>query len=207
MVVLPRSFYARGAEAVAKDLLGCILVRRLPDGTRCRARIVETEAYIGEHDLASHARAGKTRRTGTMYGPPGHAYIYLIYGIHHMLNIVCGEEGDPQAVLIRAGEPLDGWDARLSGPGLVASALGLQRAHDGADLLKGDLTVHKGTPPPAARIARGPRVGVAYAGTWAAEHLRFADLGSPAVSRPPLPAPASAIDALSRQARVGRPRG
>jgi DNA-3-methyladenine glycosylase len=195
---LPRSFYKRGAVEVARGLLGCVLVRRLPGGTVRRARIVETEAYVGEHDLASHARAGRTARTATMYGPPGHAYVYLVYGIHHMLNVVCAEHGDPQAVLVRAAEPLDGWDARLGGPGLVAAALRLDRSDDGADLTKGALTIEAGTPP--ARVGVGPRVGVAYAGSWAAEHLRFADLGSPHVSRPP-------IDALSRGKPVVRPRG
>jgi DNA-3-methyladenine glycosylase len=195
---LPRSFYARGAVEVARALLGCVLVRRLPGGTVRRARIVETEAYVGEHDLASHARAGRTARTGTMYGPPGHAYVYLIYGVHHLLNVVCAEHGDPQAVLVRAAEPLDGWDARLGGPGLLAAGLRLDRSHDGADLTKGPLTIEAGPAP--KRVGVGPRVGVAYAGAWAHEHLRFADLGSPHVSRPP-------IDALSRRAKVAGPRG
>ncbi|HEX2065230.1 MAG TPA: DNA-3-methyladenine glycosylase [Candidatus Thermoplasmatota archaeon] len=198
MAPLPRSIYARGAAEVAPALLGCILVRRLPDGTVRRARIVETEAYVGEHDLASHARAGRTPRTGVMYGPPGHAYVYFVYGVHHMLNVVCAAPGDPQAVLVRAAEPLDGWDARMSGPGLVALALQLDRSHSGDDLAEGPLTIEPGPPP--RRIGTGPRVGVAYAGPWAHRRLRFADADSPHVSRP-------AIDALSRRGRVAPPRG
>jgi DNA-3-methyladenine glycosylase len=198
VAVLPRSFYARGAVEVARDLLGCVLVRRLPDGTVRRARIMETEAYLGEHDLASHARAGRTPRTATMYGAPGHAYVYFVYGVHHMLNVVCAERGDPQAVLVRAAEPLGGWHARLGGPGLLAAALQLDRSHDGADLTRGALTLHAGPPP--QRIGMGPRVGVAFAGEWAARPLRFADLDSPHVSRP-------AIDGLSRRGPVGGPRG
>jgi DNA-3-methyladenine glycosylase len=198
VAALPRSFYGRGAAEVARALLGCVLVRRFPDGSVRCARIVETEAYVGEHDRASHARAGRTPRTGTMYGPPGHAYVYFVYGVHHMLNVVCAPHGDPQAVLVRAAEPLDGWGARLSGPGLLAAALGLDRSHDGADLTEGPLTIEPGPPP--RRIGLGPRVGVAYAGEWAACHLRFADLDSPHVSRP-------AIDGLSRRPPVDGPRG
>ncbi|MFL5312628.1 MAG: DNA-3-methyladenine glycosylase, partial [Myxococcales bacterium] len=102
---LPRSFFARNALAVAPDLVGCVLVRRSPDGLRA-GRIVETEAYVGEYDLACHARAGRTSRTDVMYGEPGHAYVYLIYGVHPMLNAVTSPEGEASAVLIRAAEPL-----------------------------------------------------------------------------------------------------
>lgn len=153
---------------------------------------------MGEHDLASHARAGRTARNASMYGPPGRAYVYFVYGVHHMLNVVCAEHGDPQAVLLRAAEPLDGWEARLSGPGLLAAALRLDRSHDGGDLAQGPLTLEKGPPP--RRIGAGPRVGVAYAGPWAHRRLRFADRDSPHVSRP-------AIDALSRRGKVAGGRG
>src|SRR4051812_5363563 len=102
---LPRSFYERDAALVAPDLLGKILVHRV-NRKLLRARIVETEAYVGEHDLACHAAKGRTKRTEIMYGPPGHAYIYFIYGMYDMLNIVCAKEGNAQAVLIRAAEPL-----------------------------------------------------------------------------------------------------
>jgi len=102
---LPRSFFDRNAAQVAPELIGCLLVRR--DGARVRlARIVETEAYVGEHDLACHAKAGRTARTDPMYGEPGRAYVYFVYGIHYCLNAVCGPGGAPNAVLLRAAAPL-----------------------------------------------------------------------------------------------------
>src|SRR5688572_1576351 len=103
---LPRSFYQRGAIELAPALLGTTLVRRW-EGDELRMRIVETEAYVGPHDLACHAAKGRTKRTEVMFGAPGHAYVYLIYGMYQMLNIVAAGVGDAQAVLIRAGEPLD----------------------------------------------------------------------------------------------------
>src|SRR4051794_5131904 len=113
---LPRNFYARDAETVAKELLGKILVHVI-GGKKLRARIVETEAYVGPHDLACHAAKGRTARTEVMFGEAGHAYVYFIYGMYDMLNIVTGDVDDAQAVLIRAAEPLDAWDEDLSGPG------------------------------------------------------------------------------------------
>src|SRR3954463_473244 len=111
-----RAFYERSAITVAKQLLGKVLVRRLNDRL-LTGMIVETEAYVGPHDLACHASKGRTKRTEIMFGRSGHAYVYLIYGMYPMLNIVSGEPGEPQAVLVRAAEPLDGWHANLSGPG------------------------------------------------------------------------------------------
>src|SRR3954454_24204485 len=116
MAKLRRSFFSRPAIDLAPALIGKILVRRWR-GTELRARIVETEAYVGEHDLACHAAKGRTGRTEGMYGEAGHAYVYFIYGMYDMLNIVCAEKGNAQALLIRAAEPLDGWEADLSGPG------------------------------------------------------------------------------------------
>ncbi len=113
---LDSAFFHRPALELARDLLGTILVRRYRGKTR-RARIVETEAYVGSHDLACHASRGRTKRTEVMFGPGGHAYVFLIYGIHEMFNVVAGEFGDPQAVLIRAAVPLDGWEADMRGPG------------------------------------------------------------------------------------------
>src|SRR5438309_11559413 len=113
---LGRAFYERPAIDIARDLLGKILVHRVGKRT-LRARIVETEAYVGAHDLPCHASKGRTRRTEVMFGPGGHAYVYLIYGMYEMFNIVASVEEDAQAVLIRAAEPMDGWDANLSGPG------------------------------------------------------------------------------------------
>jgi DNA-3-methyladenine glycosylase len=196
VAALPRPFYARGAEAVARDLLGCVLARRLSDGGVHRARIVETEAYVGPHDLASHSSKGRTARNASMWGPGGRAYVYLVYGMHHCLNVVTGPEGHGEAVLLRAAEPLDGWEARLSGPGLLAKAFGVSRADDGADLVSGPLTLHAGAPP--GRIASDRRIGVDYAGDWAHAPLRFLDVASAHVSRPP------GTDALSRPTPIGR---
>src|SRR5258706_7626447 len=119
---LPHAFYNRPAIDVARDLIGKILVRRVR-GKEFRARIVETEAYIGTHDLACHASKGRTARTEVMFGPAGHAYVYFIYGMYDMLNIVASNVDDAQAVLVRAAEPLDDWKAGLSGPGKLAPAL------------------------------------------------------------------------------------
>src|SRR5438105_2486042 len=134
---LGRSFYDRDAIHLAPELIGKILVRRIGRKVR-RARIVETEAYIGEHDLACHASKGRTNRTDVMFGAPGRAYVYFIYGMHHMLNIVAAGEGNAQAVLIRAAEPLDDWEINLTGPGRLARGFELSRAHNGVDLMSGN---------------------------------------------------------------------
>ena len=168
--LLPRSFYARDAAAVARELLGKVLEGDVA-GTLRRARITETEAYLGPHDAASHSRHGPTARNRSMFGPPGRAYVYFIYGVHHCLNVVTGAPGSGSAVLVRAAEPLDGWDARLAGPGLLARAYGLTRAHDGTDLVRGPLRIRDGPAP--ASVLTTPRIGVAYAGAWAARPLRF----------------------------------
>ena len=185
---LPRTFYDRNALKVAPALVGCVLARRDRDGW-ILGRIVETEAYVGEHDLACHSRAGRTARTEVMYGEPGHAYVYLIYGIHQMLNCVCGPGSEANAVLIRAVEPLPDsapWlHPTARGPGNVCKAFGIERAQNRADLCdpEGSLIVlpRMGRP----RIVSGPRIGVDYAGKWAAEPLRFCDLKSAHLSRPP----------------------
>jgi DNA-3-methyladenine glycosylase len=194
------AFFARDALLVARDLVGAYLVvarptfrRKIPSGAPgeiarrqgIRAvRIVETEAYRGPTDGASHARAGLTRRTRSLFGPPGHAYVFLIYGMHDCFNVVCLSEGTGHAVLIRAGEPTLGIEAeeRTDGPGRVARALGLSREDDGRDLTGPELFVA----PRLARvkIARGPRVGVAYAGAIAEKPWRFYDAKSRHVSRP-----------------------
>jgi len=162
------AFYARDTVVVARDLLGRILVH----GER-RGRIVETEAYVGEHDLACHASKGRTPRTAVMFGPPGRAYVYLIYGMHHCFNVVTEPEGHACAVLIRGLAPLDGETLAGHGPGRLCRALGIDRRLDGHDLTEPPLTLRPGTPIAARRIARGPRIGVDYAGAWAAAPLRF----------------------------------
>lgn len=176
---LPREVYARDADVLARRLLGCRLEVRGADGVRT-ARIVETEAYLGEADLASHASRGRTRRTESMYGPPGSAYVYLVYGLHRLFNVVAAERDDPQAVLIRAVEPLDFTD-RTHGPGLLSRALGIELDDDRSDLTTGRIRVLDGAGP--ARIAIGPRIGVDYAGAWAGAPLRFGDADSPQLSK------------------------
>jgi DNA-3-methyladenine glycosylase len=180
---LPREFFARDAATVATELVGCALVHGRRAGT-----IVETEAYVGPHDLACHARFGPTARTSVMFGPAAVSYVYLCYGVHDMFNIVTGPDGDGQAVLVRAIAPLRGLpadDAAIGrGPGKVTRALAIDRSHDRRDLTRGALYVAAGGAAPPA-IARGPRVGVDYAGAWASEPLRFWWRDHPAVSRSP----------------------
>jgi DNA-3-methyladenine glycosylase len=180
---LPRAFYQRDTVAVARDLLGKHLVH-VVEGTARIGRIVEVEAYLGPHDLAAHSSKGPTARNRSMFGPPGHAYVYLIYGLHFCMNVVTGAPGHGAAVLLRALEPVCNVDARTQGPGLLCKALGIDRRLDGRDLLGDTLYL---TQPPVAerfRIARRPRVGVDYAGAWARRLLRFYITGNPYVSRP-----------------------
>jgi DNA-3-methyladenine glycosylase len=177
---LPATFFAGPAATVARRLIGCALVHRDRAGV-----IVETEAYLGPQDLASHARFGPTARTQVMFGPGGVSYVYLCYGIHQMFNIVTGGDGEGQAVLIRAIAPYLGLpdDPLIGrGPGKVTQALELDRRHDRKDLSHGPLFVAAALVPP--RIARGPRIGVAYAGAWAERPLRFWWRDHAAVSRP-----------------------
>jgi DNA-3-methyladenine glycosylase len=188
MDALPRSFFDRNALKVAPALVGCILARRVPGGLLL-GRVVETEAYIGEHDLACHARAGRTVRTDPMYGEPGHAYVYLIYGIHQMLNCVCGPGSAANAVLLRAVEPvpesLPWLHPSGTGPGNLCKAFGVERRHNRDDLCDKGAELFIGpriAKPP--KLLRGPRVGVDYAGVWAKEPLRFADSRSKHVSKP-----------------------
>src|SRR5579863_5669946 len=177
---LQRGFYAQPARDVAVQLLGAHLVRRLPNGLRVEGRIVETEAYVGPEDLACHAAKGRTARTEVMFGPPGHAYVYLVYGMHHCFNIVTDPEGHAAAVLVRALEPMEGIDGSTRGPGLLCRALGIDRSLNGADLCGGEIWVERGRAP--RRVAASPRIGVDYAGRWARRRLRFFDPDSPDVS-------------------------
>ncbi len=183
--VLAPEFYERDPLDVARDLLGAVLVRVAPDGTVRAGRIVETEAYRGEEDQACHARAGRTKRTETMYGPPGRAYVYLIYGMYDMLNTTAWPQGQPAAVLIRAIEPLVGLDgARTHGPGRLTRALGITaREHNGAPLQGPELYILRGRPVAERDVARGPRIGVAYAGEWAQRPWRLWIRDNPFVSR------------------------
>jgi DNA-3-methyladenine glycosylase len=184
---LPRAFYARPTETVARALVGKVLVRRRAGGEQ-RARIVEVEAYLGERDAASHARRGPTPRAAIMFGPPGHLYVYLVYGMHHCMNVVTEADGKAGAVLIRAAEPLDpATDAAapfpLRGPGKLCAGLGVTRADNGLDLTTpvGLFVADDGAP--GAPLSRSRRIGVDYAGAWAARRLRFFVARNPHVSR------------------------
>ncbi len=183
---LPESFYARPALTVARELLGAHLVVD-EGGWRRVGRIVETEAYVGEEDLACHASKGRTPRTEVLFGPPGRAYVYLIYGMYHCFNVVTDAEGVASAVLVRAVEPVEGLPpgARTDGPGRLCRALGLTLAHNRLGLQSSRLHFLAGPPVPEARVARGPRIGVDYAGEWAGKPFRLWVQDSPSVSRTP----------------------
>ena len=211
MTPLPQRFFARDTVDVARDLLGKLLVR---DGAPPRlARVVEVEAYLGERDAASHARRGPTPRAGIMFGPPGILYVYLVYGLHHCMNIVTEAEGTAGAVLIRAAEPTtssglvagsgslsgagvgagagatsgSGGGLRpLAGPGKLCAGLGITRAHNGLCLhLRGGEIFVADDGSPAPLIKASARVGVEYAGAWARRRLRFYIPGNPHVSAQP----------------------
>jgi DNA-3-methyladenine glycosylase len=169
---LPRSFFTRPSPEVGPDLLGRILVRRVGDGPLLTARIVEAEAYQ-EDDPASHSFRGRTNRTEVMFGPPGHAYVYFTYGMHHCMNVVTGSIGEGSAVLLRAAEPLKGLeemarrrgtnDSRslCSGPGRLCQAMGIDRAENGLDLVRGQhLWLLEGAPVALSKISVGSRVGI-----------------------------------------------
>lgn len=179
-----RGFFARSALPVARELIGMHLVH--DDGTRVRrGRIVETEAYMGPRDRAAHSSRGRTARTEVMFGPPGRAYVYFIYGFWHCLNVVTAVAGVPHAVLLRALEPLEGIEARTSGPGLLCRAMHIDRSFNGVDLLGGVLWIERPPRPERVRIGRGPRIGVGYAGDWARRPWRFYDRASCYVSTLP----------------------
>jgi DNA-3-methyladenine glycosylase len=195
---LPASWFARPAAAVARDLIGTVLVSTIDDIVTA-GRIVETEAYVGPHDGASHAakRIGRTARNASMFGPPGIAYVYRIYGIHWCLNVVTDEESYPAAVLIRALEPLEGVDhmrarreagqKRLpetllgSGPGRLAEALGITGSQDGHPLDRPPLRIVAAPFAETVEVVSGPRIGITRATDWP---LRFCERGSAFLSRP-----------------------
>lgn len=185
--IVPRAFYNRDTVTVARELLGKILVHGRVAGT-----IVETEAYLGGDDLASHSARGITKRTRVIFGPPGHAYVYFIYGMHECLNFVVGPEGTGGAILIRAAEPIAGVRlmqrrrpngksvAKLaSGPGNLTLAFGVTRAQNGVDVTRGTLVVRKWLKEPAFEIGVTPRIGIRQCADLP---LRFVIAGNPAVS-------------------------
>ncbi|WP_029922036.1 DNA-3-methyladenine glycosylase [Nevskia soli] len=181
--MLPRAFYDRDPVEVARELLGKHLVLRV-DGMERVGRIVETEAYLGPHDLAAHSARGRTARTEVMFGPPGHAYVYLIYGMHNCMNVVTQAEGLASAVLLRALEPVRNLDPHTRGPGLLCKAMGIDRSLTGHDLLNADFHITKPEAAERIVIVRRPRIGVDYAGHWAKRLLRFYIRGNTWISRP-----------------------
>jgi DNA-3-methyladenine glycosylase len=192
--VLPVAFYARDTELVARDMLGAILECHTREGV-ASGRIVETEAYLGEHDPACHAAVGRTTRTGPLYGPPGTSYAYFIYGMHWCVNAVTRDKGLPSAVLIRALEPLEGlelmWRRRerarrveelTNGPARLCRALGITGAHNGLPLQQPPLLVRPGRPVPDEAVSITPRIGISKAAEWP---LRWLVADSPFVSARP----------------------
>lgn len=196
---LPRDFYERDTLTVARELLGRRLVR-VTDEARLAGLIVETEAYVGQDDAACHASRGRTPRNEVMFGPPGHAYVYFIYGMYHCLNAVTEGEGFPAAVLIRAIEPVEGVqimrqhrpgrpDTQLtSGPGKLCQALAINRALNRADLCAGSVLFiedsEDGRPVPGSAVATGPRIGIRADETARTVPWRFHVRHNPFVSRP-----------------------
>jgi DNA-3-methyladenine glycosylase len=178
---LPRAFYDRDTTLVARELLGKFLIR-VSGGVERIGKIVETEAYLGPHDLAAHSAKGLTARTKPMYGPPGHAYVYLIYGIYHCMNVVTEREGHASAVLLRAVEPVKNIAGRTQGPGLLCRALEIDRRLNAHDLLSDDFFIAAPETIEDFSIAKGPRIGVDYAKHWAKRHLRFYIKENPFVS-------------------------
>jgi DNA-3-methyladenine glycosylase len=180
---LPRSFYDRDTIVVARELLGKYLVHASRGVARV-GRIVEVEAYLGPHDLAAHSARGLTERTKVMFGPPGHAYVYLIYGIYYCMNVVTEREGHASAVLLRAVEPVKNLTGRTQGPGLLCNALRIDKRLNVHDLLSDDFYIAAPPKPDSFAIVKRPRIGVDYARHWAKRHLRFYIKGNPFVSRP-----------------------
>ncbi len=193
------NFARRPAQVVARDLLGRLMVRTLDDGSRLVARIVETEAYLGSTDRASHAwNNRRTPRNASLYLPGGHWYVYFIYGMHHCVNVVTGQADTGGAALIRAAEIIEGADIAAmrrgltgqrrpgdlaGGPGKLCKAMAIDRALDGRSINDAGLALKIGEPVADGEVAVGPRIGVGYAGQAALWPLRFAIRGHPEVSR------------------------
>jgi DNA-3-methyladenine glycosylase len=195
---LPRDFYTRyDVLEAARDLLGKKLVVPNRNGSRVAGIIVETEAYRGPEDRASHAYNGRrTARTETMYGIGGTAYVYFVYGMYNQFNVVTNIEGVPHAILVRAVEPIEGLDIMrrrrrgrseyelTSGPGRLCLALGIDRKLDKADLLGHRVWIEAGASVSPRQIGRGPRIGIDYAEKWITKPWRFWVRDNPFVSKP-----------------------
>jgi DNA-3-methyladenine glycosylase len=182
MKKLLRPFYDRDTVTVAKELLGKYLVH-VHQGTEQVGKIIEVEAYLGPHDLAAHSARGLTERTKVMFGPPGHAYVYLIYGMYHCMNVVTEKEGHASAVLIRAVEPVKNIELKTKGPGLLCKAMNINKKQNGIDLLSDVFYICEGTQSDSFTIVKKPRIGVDYAKHWAKRLLRFYIKDNPFVSK------------------------
>jgi DNA-3-methyladenine glycosylase len=180
---LESEFFRQSAVEVAAQLLGVVMHRRV-GGKILRARIVETEAYLGPKDLASHSSKGRTARTEVMFGPAGKAYVYFIYGMHNMFNIIVGTPGEAEAVLIRAAEPLDDWQADLTGPGKFARAFQVTRKDYGMDLTGNEIFFMSDVSY-RPQIRKTKRIGVEYAKHWQHRILRFVDENNPIAAKLP----------------------
>jgi len=203
---LPRDFYDRPTEQVARDLLGAVLECRTRDGVAA-GRIVETEAYVGEHDLACHAAAGRTERTAPLYGAPGIAYVYFIYGMYWCFNAVTRGEDEPSAVLVRAVEPVAGLALMqrrrkhprrphdlTNGPGKLCLALGIEGRHNWLPLQDGPLVIRAGDPVVDADVVVTPRIGITKSADWP---LRWFIRDNPYVSKTPAHFARRSLDATS----------
>lgn len=179
---LSRSFYDRDTITVARELLGKYLIHNIQGITRV-AKIVETEAYLGPHDLAAHSCKGLTPRTKVMFGPPGYAYVYLIYGMYHCMNVVTEKEGHASAVLLRALEPVANIETRTQGPGLLCRAMQIDKTLNEHDLLSENFYIANPKKSQQIQIIERPRIGVDYAGDWAKKLLRFYIEDNPYVSK------------------------
>ncbi|MDR3478324.1 MAG: DNA-3-methyladenine glycosylase [Gammaproteobacteria bacterium] len=180
---LPRLFYDRDTTLVAKELLGKYLVHHHED-KKFIGKIVEVEAYLGPHDLAAHSSKGLTERTKVMFGAPGHAYVYLIYGIYFCVNVVTENVGQASAVLIRAVEPIQDITGKTQGPGLLCKAMHIDKQLNGHDLLSDDFYVASAEETERFVVVKKSRIGVLYAKHWARRLLRFYIKGNSFVSKP-----------------------
>lgn len=179
---ITRDFYHRNTITVARELLGKELVHHINNVEKI-GKIVEVEAYLGQDDLASHSSKGVTKRTQIMFGPPGYAYVYLIYGMYYCFNIVTDDPGVGAAVLVRAVEPMRNINQRTQGPGLLCNAMNITREQNGKDLLSNDLYIREPENPSNIETVEDARIGVSYAKEWANKPLRFYIKDNPYVSK------------------------
>ncbi len=182
MKKLPRSFYERDTVTVAKELLGKFLIH--DNGIEEKiGKIVEVEAYLGQHDLASHSSKGLTKRTEVMFGPAGYSYVYLIYGVYYCTNVVTEKAGIGSAVLLRAIEPIKNISGRTQGPGLLSKAMGIDKNLNRHDLLSDALYIAEMDNQPELTLIEKSRIGVQYARDWADKPLRYYIKDNPYISK------------------------